>query len=672
MIHLVCPIRKITKPLAVSFLTILAVALTAPATQPADQAPQVPINASDDLTETIRTYIERSDRYMHHSRLARGDRGFGLTVLECNKIVRFDVEILSVLTGWGPRQDVVLARLSGQNLEQTGPIAGMSGSPIFVRDRRDGKDKMVGALAYAWPAQKDALFGMQPIDQMLTVVGFLEGVGPADAQPADVMGKMSGESMRRAMKMALDPKPIDLKSIAALGPTITGSQTATRIGLVPLQTPLMVSGLAPAMAEKLSMLFEGSPIMPIQAGGGGSVQPSEPAGNLEPGASIAVPLVWGDIDLSAVGTVTDVAGNRVLAFGHALAGEGNVSLPMGPAYVHGVVPNLLVSFKLAALSGVLGTLTSDQYVGVGGKIGQQAQSIPVKVSVHRNDMDRHQEFNYNIVRHRWWTPMLAGLVSASSIAGWSDLPPDHTVTYSLTIDFGDLGKYRSDNIAAADGLSAVMSGVMKPLLAMLNNPLGPPAQVKQIDIDAIVEPQDRSARILDARIDARQYTPGQTIKIALRVQPFRLEAKSLELTFKLPDDTPAGEHSLTICDSASLQSDLAAAMPHRLDPRSPSELLESLKWISAPRGDCIHFILPQERQGVALGRQELPDLPASKAEMFVQAGRSDAKKFDQPIVTSLPSKYVLRGKTEVTFEVVRRHKDFPLRTTTVTEQGNTQ
>ena len=109
----------------------------------------------DSLLAAARRYVEQSDRYLHHTQLRRGMKGYGLTVLEGTKISRFDVEVVSVVPQWAPHQWVILGMLSGQDLKTTGVISGMSGSPIFVRD--GGKDKISGALAYAWRGQKRPL-----------------------------------------------------------------------------------------------------------------------------------------------------------------------------------------------------------------------------------------------------------------------------------------------------------------------------------------------------------------------------------------------------------------------------------------------------------------------------------------------------------------------------------
>src|SRR5690242_19828554 len=95
--------------------------------------------------------------------LKPGMRGTGRTVFAGNQITDFQVEILGMLDNVGPKQSLVLARLSGGPLDRTGVMQGMSGSPVFI----DGK--LLGAVAMAFPFAKDPIAGIRPIQDMIPV-----------------------------------------------------------------------------------------------------------------------------------------------------------------------------------------------------------------------------------------------------------------------------------------------------------------------------------------------------------------------------------------------------------------------------------------------------------------------------------------------------------------------
>ena len=88
------------------WLAVSALALVVSCLAPALRAAE-----DDELLAAARRYVEQSDRYLHHGKLRRGMKGYGLTVLEGVKIVRFNVEIVSVVANWSPHQAVILAML---------------------------------------------------------------------------------------------------------------------------------------------------------------------------------------------------------------------------------------------------------------------------------------------------------------------------------------------------------------------------------------------------------------------------------------------------------------------------------------------------------------------------------------------------------------------------------
>src|SRR5258706_10747494 len=80
------------------------------------------------------------------SELREGMHGTARTVFRGSEPAEFNVEILGILPGGvGPKQDLIVGRISGGESERTAVFAGMSGSPVYI----DGK--LVGAISYSFP-----------------------------------------------------------------------------------------------------------------------------------------------------------------------------------------------------------------------------------------------------------------------------------------------------------------------------------------------------------------------------------------------------------------------------------------------------------------------------------------------------------------------------------------
>src|SRR4029434_5149918 len=70
------------------------------------------------------------------AQLKEGMQGKARTVFRGSEAEEFNVEILGVIPGAiGPKQDLIVGRLSGGGADRTAVFAGMSGSPVYI----DGK-----------------------------------------------------------------------------------------------------------------------------------------------------------------------------------------------------------------------------------------------------------------------------------------------------------------------------------------------------------------------------------------------------------------------------------------------------------------------------------------------------------------------------------------------------
>jgi len=278
-----------------------------------------------------------------------GQKGIGRTVFSGNKIEEFQVEVLGVLENIGPKQNVILARLSGGPLEKTGVMQGMSGSPVYI----DGR--LVGAVALAFNFAKEPIAGIRPIEEMLAVA---EPLGTA------------GGSQRAAVVQHEIP----------LAPAKTGVEAGS---LIEIATPVSFSGFTAETLEHFAPDLKKLGLSPRQGVSSGGALPNK-MGNpaqLRPGDMISVNLLSGDYAIGAEGTVTQVDGKHVYAFGHRFMSAGETELPFARAEVLALLPNLEASFKISSPQEWMGTITQDRSTSIYGEVGRKADTIPLAVSM---------------------------------------------------------------------------------------------------------------------------------------------------------------------------------------------------------------------------------------------------------------------------------------------------
>ena len=217
------------------------------------------------------------------------------------------------------------SRLSGLDLAETGVVAGMSGSPVYL----DGK--LAGAVASGWGFSKradrrrDADRGDEVDRPGERAAGGAPSLHRASDRraggfPRAPRGEPGGGPDRAAPPRAGREPPAGARTSSG-GVRLLSFQGA---GL-PASTveafrgPLSRLGVSEANLALLGASAQAPP---------GPVPP-DAAAALTPGASVAAYLVRGDLRLGATGTVTEVyPDGRFVAFGHPFLAAGELELPV--------------------------------------------------------------------------------------------------------------------------------------------------------------------------------------------------------------------------------------------------------------------------------------------------------------------------------------------------------
>ena len=569
---------------------------------------------------------ELDPRYMPLSEVRPGMTGVGKTTLVGSEIAEFEIVVLAVLKNVSPGRDLIMIRCRGAGLEETGVVAGMSGSPVYIEGR------LVGAAAYAFQWSKAPIVGVQPIEQMLEV---------ADRSPAD-----RPPSARRA-----DADPAVSIPASALGdapPAASGRET---FQMRSIRTPLMVSGASPRLLAHLGEQLAPFGLVPMQ---GGAAPADLAAGaRLEPGAPLAVNLVRGDMDVTAMGTITEVAGDRVYGFGHPLIGLGEADYPLMTGVAQTVVPSLAVSFRLGAPAKEVGRLLRDEETAVFGRLGdERAPMVPLRVTVRGPGAGEKQVFRYEVIRQRLFSPILASAMTLNSLLVRSEWPIDHTVAYRVAVKPVGRDPIVRENFAVSpDGAMRVMAQVRSIVSLLMENPFEP-LTVESIDVSADVEPKSRLAAIETARLLTNAVRPGGVVAAELRIRPWRGEPFWMPLSVAVPEDYPEGAYRLTFCGADEALRQEARETPTRFSPRDIEGLLWVLRHDLARNQLFTRLEAPGE--GLAVGDEELPNLPPSMRAILSDAARLRVAGLRGSRVSAQAVPWVLSGEASLEVTVDRR------------------
>lgn len=499
-----------------------------------------------------------------------GMKGYGLTVVSGLGVERFEVEVIGVLRNPAAGRSVILASLSGLDLAETGVVAGMSGSPVYL------EGKLAGAVASGWGFSKKAIAGITPIESMASIVPERESGGsPARASGPSLGGKAAAfarlagapeesrlAELRRTLLESLPPE-----TAGAFGGTTLLSFQASG---VPAAT---IDSFGPALSrlgvtEANLALLGASPAAGADAGLAGADRP------LAPGDSVTAYLVRGDLNLGATGTVTEVyPDGRFVAFGHPLLGAGELELPVAPAEVVTVVASLFQSFKLANGREPLYRLTHDRDTGVGGRTDRPGRTIPVHVVVE-GDGRPAREFRFEAAAHPKLLPVLAGLVADASLTAADPTPRERLLSFRVTVETA-AGEISYEDVATGNRAKeiAVLTTVALAS-AVADNDLGDPG-IRGVRLGFGSSTEERRLKVVEAAPASRKVAPGETLAVAIRLADRRGTESVRVVRLEVPPETPEGRATIVVADGSN-----ATALRQKLDPSEPRTFGEFATFVS--------------------------------------------------------------------------------------------
>lgn len=579
--------------------------------------------------------VADAHEFMPTSQIRPGMTAVAKTVFHGTAIEDFHLEILGVLPKARGGGDVILARVTDGVLveRQSGILQGMSGSPVYIGGR------LIGAIAFAWGFSKEPIAGITPIADMLRALAS-EAQHPADeprAPETQVAAPpvIGGRAMER-VRILDSPAP-------PAGDTVEPAGTLT---LRPLGALLFASGMSPRAMERL-----GETLRPFGAtvmqGVGGSAD--FPGGDLRPGAAVGVQLVRGDFDVTGIGTVTYVEGDRVLAFGHPLLAMGDVDFTLTTAYINTIVPSYLAGMKMGYAGRPVGRLAQDGIWAVAGITGQPAQTIAVAVTVSDPGRGLEQTFNAEIAPHRLLAPGLAATVVMSAIdRAWEHIS-EGTAQVRVEIE-GEKRTIRRTDTAFSSGDAAVvpLMDILSAMSTFMDNEFGA-VRVKAVRVAVRLTDQRRTARVEDLSAQPGKIKAGDTLDLRVRLRPFKGDPVDQHLQLRLPPDLPDGSLRVGVAGGNEIDQLRPMLGLARRRAFNLEQLIDIYQ--TAERGDELVALVALPTAGVAVEGERVPALPNHVAELLLNARSGTVSPQGDYLQASLPCAWVLEGRQVISVEI---------------------
>jgi hypothetical protein len=591
-------------------LILRSSALAVPATENDTTKDELEQAATSSTTRSYDSPVEGiwdPAKYISIDEISPGMEAYCLTCYGGVKIEKFDLDVLSVVRNIEPGHDAILVQGTDERFIHTGPVAGCSGSPVYI----DGR--LAGAMAFAWTLSKDPLYGVTPIKEMLRV-GRTENK-KQDAELSSLSDGMQGTRYVFDFSRQIDFSEID-RQVSLQRPSVTSRPTSATT----LPCPLIISGLPAEACRKFEALLEPYGLMAVPGVGGTADVGKDKDVQLAPGAVLTVPLVTGDIAMTVLGTATEVVDDKVYGFGHSLLGYGAIDLPMATGQVHTVVSNLARSFKLGSALEIVGALTMDESTAILGQIGAQPKMIPLTIKVDRFNAEP-QVFNCRLANNQLLTPDMLHAAVYGAAVSLGGFPPDHTVEYKVAINLEDADSISFENVSTEVTVAEMIAESKGSVLLLMNNPFKK-VEIKSLDFDIRILPKNILSHIWSVDLSDSTVKAGQQIQIEVVLESYLSEKKEYQFSLEIPKELKHGKYELVVSGSFEYEKHLRKTVPYRFLAQDITSLIEALNEALSYERDKLYCFLVLPPSGIAVDRAELPDLPETKTMVLQDATRA--------------------------------------------------
>lgn len=532
-----------------------------------------------------------------------GMKGEARTVFAGDKSETMQLEVLGVLPNlMGPKLDIILVELKGENVEFTGVAGGMSGSPVYI----DGK--LAGALSLRFGVfTKRPWAGVTPIQDVLAA------------------GKPDAARMQRAAgggaSGALEPAYSSLRRFELPAEFAARSGLGAGAFLTPIETPLSFSGIQPqALAAFQAQFAE----MGLVAGHGGTVEPQPGDANIQPGDMVGMVLMQGDLSLQSGCTVTAIVDGQVYVCGHPFLGYGDLELPMTRGHVLTTLSSSMASTKIMNSGGTIGRFTQDRRTAVVGRLGEAPPLIPVELTFVTPAGEKKLKFE--TMEHPKLTPLLVAIAVFNGLTGNNEYSEGTTFQLSGGIEIKGYPRVSLENMFAPtdgslpDGMYVAVA-VQNTFARIFNNPYQR-AGVERVSLRVESVPEWRASSIQSAWSERSEVRPGEQINIKVLLRPYRGTPFIHEIPVTIPAQAARGTLRVLVSDAATLNriGNFLASNSSRL-----AGLGQLITLINRERRNHqLYVTLLQPNPTLVVEDKELPNAPLSQINVLDQQRKGGA------------------------------------------------
>jgi hypothetical protein len=545
------------------------------------------------------------ENYIFSNKLKNNMEGYALTVFKGEKVEKIPVKIIGVLKNVIPGENRVIIRVKGDIVEKAGIVQGMSGSPVYINN------KLAGAISFGWAYGKEPIGGLTPIESMLEI-------------------ENTYQSGRKTQKIRFTQEP-------TLDPIFN-----------PDESSLLPENLKKAF-NSASLIQSGFTTLPFESFAQGGTDYTIST-ELEPGSSLAVALVRGDISLYSIGTVTFLKNNRVFGYGHPIYNLGDIAFPMHTAKILTVYPSVNISNKIGVIGKEVGTVVEDRSAGIMGIIKMKPSMIPVNIKIALKENTKN--YNFEIVNHEILSPYLTNLTLNNILQSVIKNIGFQTYNIRGKIEIENHNSVNLESISANIQTAPIAASFASLVQSLIQNPF---QQIKIKNISIEMKPSEKllMAQLIKVKTSKTKVNPGDNLHLQLYIKPFQQKGFIKNVSLIIPKNIKPGNYKVTVGDGYSIMKAQSKNLKTRIETldgyiRLVNRFLKPNK---------VYISISKETDAFFMGETVQSSLPQSIKETVSDTSKHipKSKKWKEALtVNILTTDFIVNGFTSIPITVAKK------------------
>ncbi len=534
---------------------------------------------------------EMSD-IMKLSEIKPGMIGEGKTIFKGTEIETFKFKVLGVLEKFVPDKNLIIVELESPVLAEAGIIAGMSGSPAYI----DGK--IIGSISYGFAFSKKPIGGVTPIEDIIKTDEYNNPTFSIDISNIKVQFdkeniKYITDFLQKELARRINYTPHETLSPIHLLGIHKGMDPAVLSCLTPLLSP------AGSFKDFNQDRFDAR-----------NIKIDRKMYEINAADAAAIPLIRGDFEFSASGTVTYVKGNKVYLFGHPFFNLGTVDFPLHKAEVIAVVPSYQSSFKITATRNPIGAVLQDRLSAVQADLDQTPYMIPIKVFLE----NRNRTFNLEVVNHPLLTPILASVSLDNIFSSEYKQFGFSSLRVKGTIFIENEKNIIIDDLFSGINASDEFGGLLLAINFFLMNNKDRTIKIQKMDFEIDGSERISSTAIENVILNKQAFYPGELIDIRIQLKNERGNEPVEQMQITAPNLKSGSEFYLLVAGKNEMIRFETKNIKTDYFPISLNTLIRAINNIR--KNNRIYLKLMTPGEGLFIKGNEYSNLPVSMNNVF--------------------------------------------------------